>query len=310
MSVASQSSDREARPWLAHAVLGLLALLLLSTFASEATACDLRLSRAPQAVRIEYDPFVIARPPGRLDMEVANDGDTACEVELRLRDLTGERLRTLALGGVGLEFRAREGGAVVIDGAEPGVFRLFVTPGAVSDVELDVRVVADAVAEAGDHQASLLFDIGPAGGEPLIRAAPVDVILSSPPRAQMNIAGAAGAFGSGDSVEVVDFGDARTGTVKRVFLQVRANTEARLTFQSGNAGVLRPAGSRSEESVIAYEVALDGETLNLRHPAVRDVDPPRDVRGQSMPLDFTLGSVGSQWAGEYEDLLTISISPR
>lgn len=307
MSVAFRSSNPEGRFTLVS--LAVLAILILASQASPAKACDPRLERGPDVVRIEYDPFVFARPPGRLDLKLANDGEAACDVELRLRALSGERLRDIELGGVHLEFRAREGEAVVLGASEPGVFRLTIAPGLSADVILDAVVVTDAVAEAGEHRLSLLADIGPAGGDPLIRALPLEVVLASPPRAQLNIAGAAGAFGSGDSVAVVDFGDARTGLVKRAFLQIRANTESRLTFQSENAGVLKRPGTMSEESTIAYEVSLNGETLDLRHMVARDVDPPRDVAGQSLPLDFTLGPVGSQMSGEYRDLLTISINP-
>lgn len=309
MSVASRSCSLELLGGLRSGVLA-AAFALLTFHALPAEACSLRLAQAPETVRIDYDPFVIARPPGQFDLTLVNDGAEACDVELRLLELAGTPLRDIDLGGVGVAFRPREGSALVVGGTEPNVYRLTIGPGVTALVQLDAVVVSDAVAEAGEHRISLLADIGAPDAEPLIRALPLDLVLASPPRAQLNIAGAAGAFGSSDSVEVIDFGEAATGLTKRAFLQIRANTESRLTFQSDNAGFLKRLDSGPEGSAIAYQVLLDGDVLDLTHAVTRDVDPPRELSGQSMPLDFTLGSVGSQMSGAYRDLLTISISPR
>lgn len=306
MSVAYRYSSPDPRR---AGITLALALLAALGFGLEAEACELRLARAPATVRIDYDPFAIARPPGRLDLELVNDGGEPCELELRLLDVNGQPLRSLDLGGAGVGFRAREGSALAAGDPQPNRFRLVLAPGAATTAQLDAFVGTEAVVEAGEHRAIIRAEIGPESGPPLIRIDPLEVVLASPPRAQMNIAGVAGAFGSSDSVGVIDFGDGRTGSVKRAFLQVRANTQSRLTFQSEHAGTLRRPGSLSEESVIDYSVTLDGRPVDLRHASTHDVDPPRDLAGVSLPLEFQLGVVGHQMAGRYEDLLTISISP-
>lgn len=309
MSAESKSSvpRRESRDlWL---IATLAAAMLLGPWVGEAKACMPRLVRSPDTVQIDYDPFVVARPPGELDLKLANDGSEACSLELSVKSRDGEKLRGLTLGGVGVELRPREGSAIRSSGNEPSVFQLDIPPGRTVAAQIDILVVLDAVGEAGRHSASLLIDVGVARADPTIRDLPVEIALVSPPRAQLNIAGAAGAFGSGSSVEVIDFGDAGTGAVKRAFLQIRANTDARLSFQSENGGRLRRKGDPPGGSSIAYSLALEGETLDLSHLLFRDVDPPRDINGQSLAMDFRLGQVGSQMAGRYEDLITINISP-
>jgi hypothetical protein len=305
MSAKSRSASASPRWLLAAAITTVLA----AASPAEADPCDLRLARDPVPVRIDYDPFAFSRPPGRLDLDLVNDGDGRCDLELRLLDLDGQPLHSLRLDQVALEVRLREGGVAGATRLDPNRFSLSVPAGAPTTVAFDLMVLSDAVAEAGEHHAAFRAEIGPAGGVPVVLIGPIDVVLASPPRAQLNIAGAAGAFGSTSSVEVIDFGEARPGAVKRAFLQIRANTSSRLTFRSEHGGSLRRLGAAEDEAGIDYRVTLDGELLDLRQQAVRRVDPPRTVQGQSLPLDFELGATSSRRSGYYEDLLMVDIDP-
>lgn len=288
--------------------LGLLSAVAV-TVPAHAQACDLRLAGEPAPVRLDYDPFAISHPPGRLDFELLNAGDASCQVDLRLLNADGQALRTLYLEGTRLDFRPRDGGPTDTTSVESDRFPLSVPAGGSALVQFDVVVTGDVVPDAGEHHAALRIEIGPLGGEPLVRLGPIEVVLASPPRAQLNIAGAAGAFGSTSSVEVIDFGEARGGAVKRAFLQVRANTEARLTFSSENGGSLRRLDADDDEPGIDYLVTLDGGPIDLRREAKRDIDPPRTMAGQSLHLDFELGPTSARRSGRYEDLLMVSIDP-
>ncbi len=305
MSATSRSACRRQAGLLA----AVIAAVLATAEAARADPCDLRLARDPAPVRIDYDPFAFTRPPGQLDLDLINVGDGRCDLELRLLAVDGQPLRTLDLAGVALEVRLREGGAGGATRLDPNRFTLSVPPGAAATVAFDLAVMADGVAEAGEHHSAFRAEIVSSGGAPVVRIGPIDVVLASPPRAELTIAGAAGAFGSSSSVEVIDFGEARPGAVRRAFLQIRANTQSRLTFRSENAGSMRRVGATEDEAGIDYRVVLDGEPLDLRHQIVRRVDPPRTVQGQSFALNFELGSVTAQRSGHYEDLLMIDIDP-
>lgn len=311
MSDASRpaSPERFKCRTLAAALIG-LALLTGGGLASRAAACELRAIGTPDTIRLEYDPFIHARPTGRLDLELANDGQTDCVVRLHLTTRLGEPLRTFDLGGVPILFRVRDGSPVIARSAEPNVFDLTVPPGRTIVASVDAVTEGDAVPEAGSYTGDLALEVRPEDQDLLIPPVPVSLLLQSPPRAQVGIAGAAGAFGSSQSVEVLDLGDARTGLSKRAFLQIRANTDARLSIQSENGGVLKRPDDRSEESTISYVLTLDGAEVDLRHLVLLDVDPPRTVNGQSIPFDITLGAVGSQMAGRYQDVLMVDIDPR
>lgn len=279
----------------------------LMTWAPQALACELTME-TPEAVRIDYNPFALGASSGPLDIVLHNGSGTACELRLSLLDDLGEPLPGLTLGGVAIEFRPRETSGVFRRDVEPGVFLLSVPPGGATTAELDALVISDVVVEAGEHSADLrLAILMPEGDAAAIL--PLRLVLQSTPRAQVNIAGSAGAFGSGSTVEVVDFGTAATGLTRRVFVQVRANAASTLTVNSEHRGVMRHTEVAEGGTVVPYSAELDGHLIDLSETWVHRVDPPRTIQGVSLPLDFTLGAVTGQMSGRYEDLLTIDISP-
>lgn len=309
MSDPSARADPGAPALARLSFAGLAATVVLLFLPRPALACDL-VVEPPEAVRIEYNPFAVGASSGPLDIVFRNRADTACALRLLLIDDIGQPLPALSLGGVIVEFRPRETSGLFRRDVEPGAFLLDIAPGATVRAELDAAVVLNAVVEAGDHPADLRLSILPS--DPATAApppVPLRVILRSAPRAQVNIAGAAGAFASGSSVEVVDFGDAVAGTTRRVFLQVRANTEATLSVTSEHHGVLRHVELQEGGTVLAYALELDGDVVDLSDRWTRAIDPPRTLDGVSLPMDFTLGEVAGRMSGPYEDLITIDITP-
>lgn len=299
---ASSVLDRLAR-------LGAGMGLMLLALPSASHACDITLDRAPPEVRIDYDPFAFARPAAPLSFIVSTGAVETCPVHVELRTVDGQALSELVIAGVTLELRAREDGRLRPASADRRRFALDVAPGDPVRVQLDIAVLSDAVPEAGRHVSDLRLAVLDAADDRLLIETPVIVALESPPRAEVGIAGAAGAFGSTDSVEVLDFGEAVTGAKRQAFLQVRANTESRLSIRSEHGGVLQ----RTEEPTgpgIPYAMRLDGRDVDLVGVSLHDVDPPRDIRGQSIPMEFELGAVEGAMSGGYEDLITVSISPR
>jgi len=290
--------------------LGTAGLLLagLLAFASPAAACDLAVE-TPAAVRIEYNPFAVGASSGPVDVLFQNRSDTACELRLLLVDDVGDPLPAVTLGGAVVGFRPREASGLFRRDTEPGAFVLTVAPNSTTRAEMDAVVLHDAVVEAGQYQGDLRLLIRSADGVPVPPPVPLRVILQSTPRAQVNIAGASGAFGSGSSVEVIDFGQAATGVTRRAFLQVRANTKATVSIRSEHHGVMRHLEMEEAGSVVAYQLELDGDPVDLTRVWTRSLDPPRTLAGVDFPLDFTLGTIAGQMSGRYEDLITIDITP-
>lgn len=274
-----------------------------------AADCLLQIAQAPPSVRLDYDPFVPATAPSRLALRIQNPGGEACEADLALTDAPGVAVVRQPLGQTGLMLELRPGSGVM-RAAQPYVFHVAVPAGETLESEFDVVVVEDAVVQAGLYSQPLTLELRQTGASVAYDRAPVVIDVTALPRAQMNLSGSRGAFGTGASVSVVDFGEAQTGKTRQLFVQTRTNSAARLTFTSANRGRLRlPAdGETSPDAYLDYAVAFEGGNLDLSQVATREVDPPRTYAGQSYDLVLSLGEVAGARAGHYSDELTIEIS--
>lgn len=285
-----------------------LAVGLGLTVASPSFAdCTLQISQAPPSVRLDYDPFLPANAPARLALKIQNAGGEACEADLALVDVPGVAVVRQPLGRTGLMLEMRPGTGVT-RATQPFVFHVNVPGGETLETDFDVVVVEDAVVEAGLYSQPLTLELRQTDGTVAYDRAPVVIDVTALPRAQLNLSGSRGAFGTGASVSVVDFGDAETGKTRQLFVQTRTNSAARLTFTSANRGRLRLQEEAPAEAYLDYIVAFEGGALDLSQVATRDVDPPRTYAGQSYDLVLSLGEVGGARAGRYSDELTIEIS--
>lgn len=310
MSASSNRTPRlrGSKVWLWFLAWGLAGAAAAT--AGPAPACDLSVSRSPSTVTIDYNPFdVIASPPGDLDLELANASDTDCEVVLLFTDLADAPIPKLFAGGAPIAFRPRETSDLRRTEFTTFTYALTVPAQGRAMAQFDVSVAETVVITAGVYPVEMRLAVRGLDGTSLITPLPVEISVSSPARAQMNIAGAAGSYGSGTSVETIDFGEAKTGAVRRAYLQIRANAHSTVTFDSEHRGRLATKPLSGPPGYIGYQVALDGADVPLDRVTRLPVDPPRTLEGMSMPLTFTLGQVGGARAGGYNDLLTISVSP-
>ena len=287
----------------------LWALAALAPLGAAAQPCVPEVREAPDIAIIEYDPFLAGATVRELVFEVAG-GEAGCAVDLAVLGPGDVPQRFFDVGGARVEVRPTEDDGMLPQTDRPGVYRLVLPPGQAMRATLDAVVVRGAVLDAGDHRADVRFEFyEPGTVRPMGARWLTSVVLRSLPRAQLNVTGAAGSFGTGQTVSVVDFGEAEAGARRRVFLQVRANTLSRLTISSENGGVLRHAARPDEAVPIAYAASLDGEPLDLTQAVSQDRDPPRTLAGRSLPLDIELGAVAGAMAGRYEDVLTVEFSP-
>jgi len=261
-------------------------------------------------VRIEYNPFVVAPKPGALNVGFANKGDGECDLRLSFTDEAGLEVTDVILGGVGVQFRPRETSGVQAADVQKGVFQYLLAPGLKGVAQFDAVVVQGAVADAGEYGVNLRMLVRNVDGVELISPVPVRLVLQSTPRAQVNLAGAAGTFGEGGSVEVVDFGEAATGATRRIFIQVRANAPSVLSIKSEHSGAMHRVEEAENATVVPYTVELEGESVDLTALWTREVDPPRTLAGVSLPMTFVLGLINGQMGGRYEDVITIAVSPK
>lgn len=288
---------------------GAAAAALAFSAGAASAACDLRLVEQPKPLRVIHDSFDLTPTIGSTRITLENRANSPCELGVDLEDAIG----------AAPPFAAPQAGAsidVAVSGqsagpGDVGAFAATIPAADVAEIVLDGAVVDRQVVEAGDYAQSfgvILFDRA-TGLAPIGFAEPIEMqlLLESPPRAQVNIAGAAASFGEGLAVDRVDFGALVEGASRRVFVQVRANTGATLSVTSENGGVLRHVSV--PDAVAPYSARLDDRTLDLSITDQVAVDPPRTVAGRSLPMDMTIGRIERPVAGRYEDIVTIEIIP-
>jgi hypothetical protein len=288
-----------------------LALVLTVFTPQQADACDAVITAASPTLQFDYDPFTFGKTVARAAFEIENRDATACEVDLLIVDAKHMAVSETVIdaSGVVASFAVIAGDVPAIANTQPGIWRIRLDPNKRAKMFIDSLVTQDAIATAGMHVSELTVEVRDPGA-PATRSAPMPlhVALAVKPRAQMNIVGAAGTFGTGVSVSQVDFGTLASKLTRRVFLQVRANTSARLTIDSAHLGRLMREGGGDGEEGIAYAAELAGASVDLRQHYEQKIDPPHSLEGESLPLDLSLGDVGPNIAGQYSDVLTLVLS--
>jgi hypothetical protein len=288
-----------------------LGCALAAALPDATNACETKITPDSSAMYIDYDPFAFARSEGQLAFNVTNKSAQDCAVEIVLMGAAQLSIAELEIAnsGILIAFSARSGDALLHPTAVPGVWRLNLAHGQSTGVVISGLVMKDAVPSAGRHEADLTVGIRGDGNAPVpVSSLPLRVILFVQPRAQMNIVGTAGTFGKGASVAQVDFGEIASNSNRRVLLQVRANTTARLSIDSANGGQLLREGGANDEVGVAYSAQLSEAQVDLTKHWELIFQPPRSLAGTSLPLDLTIGTVAAERAGIYSDVLTIELS--
>lgn len=280
-----------------------------------ALACDVAVVRTTGEVVLRYDPFDAQNAPVELALTVRNRDAKACQFDMAvLKDRLAQRRLLFAPSGLEVEVRtAGTGAALLTEGAEPGVWRGTAPGGGEQEYRLSVLVVKDAVPPAGRLDLPLELELrSPGGATALSPATPVSLVIESPPRAQLNIAGATGYFGSAPSVSTVDLGTLAAGVRKRLFLQVRSNVAApRLSVRSEHRGQLKPIGAAThgETAGVPYHAELAEEPIDLRKDFERQLAVTPSLTGQSLPFEIVVDEFEARVADTYSDVLTIELSP-
>ncbi len=129
------------------------------------------------------------------------------------------------------------------------------------------------------------------------------------PKLQTNIAGTrAASFEDGATFAVVDFGQLETGESEKVFIQVRGNQMARLKISSDNRG--RMVHQSIPNLSVNYAVKINGRRSELRSPLTIAKSVAQDLQGSSYPMEIIVGDVSQSFAGNYHDVITISVTPQ
>ncbi|MEO5866769.1 MAG: hypothetical protein ABIS14_08840 [Sphingomonas sp.] len=118
--------------------------------------------------------------------------------------------------------------------------------------------------------------------------------------------GLSGAFRLADGRAVVDLGELHEGVAPVVLnLYVQSTRAYTVTVDSQNLGNLQLANTRW---TIPYQVVLGDRTLPRGARAEYNSTLGTALARKSVPLNFAIGNVADRRAGNYSDLITISVA--
>lgn len=283
----------------------LLAALCLGTSALPAAAaepCQLRLLHEPEELLVEYDPFSPAPATRQAELELANDGASPCRLQFELL-APGSRDGRLTLPGPAIAAEL----FLSHPGQRPGAaLQLALPADARAQLAVGALLRPGAYPLPGTYEHTLGLQVRDLdSGALLQRELPLRLRVAVVPRAQLNIAGSSVRPGT-SGVSQIDFGVLRPGAQRRVVAQVRANAAYRLSVRSTHGGELRHA-ERPEFAGIPYSVTLAGHSSTLQAPLVLDRRRPTSAAGDALPLDFRIEQFEGRMAGEYQDVVEISV---
>lgn len=279
--------------------LPLLALISLIPVPVAAQTCDVETVTGPQPVALVLEPFAAVAPTGHVTL-------TLRAPDPRVLDLRFRADGQANTGAFAVTFEASSTD-IPIRRLEDDRYRFELPAG--QDVRLGFSIAATAVTVPPPGRTDLTFAVDAADaatGAVCLRETNLPIGITVPSRAEMNLAGASGAFDTGKSFYSIDFGAVRAGDERNVAVQFRANGDAALSFRSRNGG--RMVSTTLPDYAIGYLTYLNGQSLPLTGETIVPVPPARSLQGTSLPLRIVIADVPPLPAGEYTDTITITIS--
>ncbi|QNQ07723.1 hypothetical protein [Sphingomonas alpina] len=292
-------------------ICSLLAALVAITAAARAEAtCTVTGRTVTPVVSLTYNPFAPSNEVADINVELSNSGDTACTVRLFARPSTGGS--SLLSGADRLLYRVDNGGAGGGgEAGEIGPFSLTIGARQQRMVGIHIIIPAQQIMPRGLYRTDLALRlVDDANGELALISPNASLNVAVPARIEMNISGAA-ARGSGGPLSMapasINFGEAHSGQSERVFVNIWSNGSVTVALSSENGGVLRHMENATLPP-ISYSTRFDGQPINLRSPVALTRNPPATLSGGAYELAVTLGDIRRNYAGQYKDVITVSIS--
>lgn len=275
---------------------------------ARASDCTLTAQSNNSIVQRSYDPFAFGNTVLDLEVKVRNLSRRGCQARVYVSPAGG----ALVLHSIGDKLHLRLDGNQGGGRARAGEFGPFVVqvPGGESvTVPVRLTIPAHQVVRSGHYSTLFGIRVEDREGNPApLFGGLVAAVAKVPARAEMSISGTSLSDFSASTLAPANlaFGQAKTGSTRRVFVNIWANEAVTITLESENRGKLSLVG-RDKLSPISYSARFDGRPVNLASTQNIRRAPSRSVAGTSYELALTLGSVESKFGGLYRDRITISV---
>lgn len=288
------------------------AVLLAPIPAAAAAQCQARIEAPGQVRSAPLDPFLARSTLIEIPVSVRYTSDQRCPLTITATSSGGGR-RVLRSGPHTLPYVLTDASSFELPNAAGLVRGFVIPPGAPTptrSVKLLGRIDVEQAVPAGSYTDQVELRLyNAATGELLDGPATLALEVEAPQRVQINLAGVRGPFGAGAGYSVMDFGRLETGETQSAYLQVRANSDVSIVVESERGGVLAPREGSGPG--VPYMLRLDGQTVALRGGASGGLrrSPTRSLAGQSYEVQVTIGAVEGLFAGDYQDVVTLTVVP-
>ncbi len=294
---------------LKRSAIWLLSSSALMSFCGPVYACELISESTPTAPSIDYDVYGFGTAIGSTEFDLRNAGDSNCELEILIEDLASfPPPFDFPQAGINVGVTAPSLQRPQDGNNRSGIFALSLPPSTSKRVQLDFFAEQLVSVPSGTYSQDIIIGVRRAGQNALLENFITNIALTAESRAQVNIAGASGVFDKGSYMDSVDFGEAKVGENRRVFIQTRSNAPATMTIRSENNGKMKHQSSTI--SNIGYSASLEGQLLDLSRPYVIPNLTETNIEGTSRSLDLTIESLNQAFAGQYTDRIVIEIEAR
>ncbi|MEQ1754253.1 MAG: hypothetical protein ABL973_08965 [Micropepsaceae bacterium] len=293
-----------------------MAAFLASTLAfavNAHAACNVSISNVSPIPNVVYDPFEGLARTVNYTVDFTNSGSDSCSVGLAIASPVQGVPRSFKNGSNELRYTLEwPGGAVFSNNITSPIGSISVSGGKTKSVTLRVRVGAGLIAPASTYADILTFRLFRVSSGPNVaigtdRTASAAGVVE--PRAQVNIAGASGAFGAPFALDRLDFGTLTLGAVRSAIVQVRATAPVSINVTSANLGKLKHVTLKTDPGV-PYSLQIDGASVPLGSSgAAITRSPPITLDGVNYPMSVQVGDVVGRPSGNYQDTLTVNVSP-
>lgn len=267
--------------------------------AGQAEACSLQITNTPDPIVLSFEPFAGIPVTGQTSL-VLRSVDADRTVDFRLRPLNGPPAEEFVL-----EVEPNTGGQPIRK-LDRERFRVDLASGEDVPIELTIRASHEEVPSPGQTNLTYAIDaVEAATGMVCLQEATLPIRIWTPPRAQINLAGASGGF-EGSSAYSIDFGTLEANMRRSLALQFRSNSDATILIDSENDGEL--VHERFPQYTIPYTLQIAGQSSSLAGQASFLVPPASSFAGTSLPMVFTIGNFDAVPFGSFSDLLTITVN--
>jgi hypothetical protein len=291
------------------ALLGfVMAVVTAQSAVAAPSTCQLKLSTSGSNWSISgYNPFSSSPTSRTFNVTFTNNGGATCNFAVLFRT-DGGPLGLAGAGGQRLPYTLADNtnnlNVTPITGQTEAASQanFSIAPGGQRTVQYAYTVDLTTLPTDGDFTQQL--DLTAQTGAVVIQDKSIALSLNVAPSAVIGLRGAYTSHGGGAYVEL---GDLKQGTIASMLqLYVQSTGGYQIDATSENSGKLELSGA--PQWSIPYTVDIGGNVMNLSSASSFRVSRGASARQDLLPIAFTIGEIDQKRAGEYRDVITLSVT--